>query len=589
VDGPLVSVIIPSYDRAVFLARRSLRSLLRQTYDHWEAIVVGDGPADGSLRAAVEAFADPRLQYAEIARPDYSGLSEQERWHAAGAAARNHGLQLARGDIIAPLDDDDEFLPNHLRDCVAALGAGTRDFVYGYAMIRDVETGADRAEDWYPWDDPATRRLFLERNIVFHSTVAYTSRYTCLRYPTDGRLPADYGLWLAIHAAGARFASLNTPQAVYYGESRSSRLRLSVPSLPPASTLITHLTSIVQSRTLSNTGPICTELEERIGARLGVPRVLATPNGDSGLVLALQMLRLTLADRRSDLVLPSYAHPSLINAALWNGFTPVFCDVDLGTLCVSPESVAANLTRDTAIVAAHHAHGNPCDMPALESLARSRGVALLADAAAAFGAVVGGRPVGSWGDVEVFSLSGTKALTAGEGGLVCSRHEEMLRLGRRLARYGIGEDSAVETPGLNAKLAELPAAVALASLPYVDGWLARRRRAEAGYRERLVGVSGLRFQQPATADAVSACKDAVLILESAAAARHLRDRLAVYRIESRPYYRPLHRMPAYADFRRGDLSATERLADCTVCVPLYNEIREEVVDLVAWVVREALG
>lgn len=581
-------MIIPSYDRAVFLARRSLPSVLCQTYDNWEAIVVGDGPGNDVLRAAVENFADPRLRYTEIARPDYSGLSAEQRWHAAGAAARNYGVQLARGDIIAPLDDDDEFLPNHLADCVTALESGTCDFVYGYALIRDMETGADRAEDWYSWQDPATRQLFLDRNIIFHSTVGYSRRYACLQYPTDGRVPADYGLWLAIHAAGARFASLDTPQAVYYGESRSSRLRLSVPSLPPAPTLITHLASILQSRTLSNTGPICTELEERIGALLGLPRVLATSSGDSGLMLALRVLRLTTADDRRDVVLPSYAHPSLVNAALWNGFKPVFCDVDAGTLCVSPESVAASLTDDTAIIAALHAHGNPCDMPALELLARTHGVALLADAAAAFGAAVGGRPVGTWGDVEVFSLSGTKTLTAGEGGLVCSRDEKLIHLGRRLARYGIDAEYAVETPGLNAKLAEFPASIALSSLPYVEGWLVRRRRAEASYRERLAHVPGLRFQQPAAADAISGCKDAVLILESPDEARRLRERLAAYRIESRPYYRALHHMAAYAHFRRGDLLATEQLADCTVCVPLYNEIREEVVDLVVCVVRETL-
>lgn len=588
-DGPLVSVIIPSYDRATFLARRSLPSVIRQTYANWEVIVVGDGPDDDLLRRAVESFGDSRLRYAEIARPDYGGLTDEQRWHVAGAAARNHGLQLARGEIIAPLDDDDEFLPNHLADCVAALGGGGCDFVYGYALIRDMETGDDRAEDWYSWREPATRELFLERNIIFHSTVAYSRRHADLRYPTDGELPADYGLWLAMHSAGARFDSVDSPQAVYYGEARSSQLRLSVPSLPPMPTLVESFSSILKSRMLSNTGPVCAELEERLGARLGLPRVLTTPSGDSGLLLALRMLRLGFSDGRLDLVMPSYAHPSLVNAALWNGFRPIFCDIDPGTLCVTPETVAASLTADTAVIAVLHAHGNPCDMPALESLARERGVGLLADAAAAFGAEVGGRQVGSWGDVEVFSMSGTKTLTAGEGGLVCSRNEELLRLGRRLARYGTDADYTVETPGLNAKLAELPAALALASLPLVDDWLARRRRAEATYRELLAGVPGLRFQQPSVPGAVNGCKDAVLILESPAEAHRLRDRLAAYRIESRPYYRPLHRMPAYAGFRRGDLSSTDSVADCTLCVPLYNDIRDEVVALVADVVRETLA
>lgn len=588
-DSPLVSVIIPSYDRATFVARRSLSSVMRQTYTNWEAIVVGDGPPDDLLRRTVENISDPRVRYAEISRPEYGRLTDQQRWHAAGAAARNHGLQLARGDIIAPLDDDDEFLPNHLAECVAAISSGRCDLVYGYALIRDLETGIERAEDWYSWRQPATRQLFLERNILFHSTVAYSRRYAHLLYPTDGELPADYGLWLAMYSAGARFDNLDRPHAVYYGESRSSHFRVSVPSLPPASTLVAHLFSILESKMLSNTGPICREFEERMGSLLGLPGVMSTPSGDSGLMLAFRMLRLTLAKGRREMVMPSYAHPSLVNAALWNGFQPVFCDIDPKTLCVTSECVAASLTSDTAIIAVLHAHGNPCDMPALESLARDRGIALLGDAAGAFGAEIGGRRVGSWGDVEVFSLSGTKTLTAGEGGLVCSRNEELLKLGRRLARYGTDSEYTVETPGLNAKLAELPAALALSGLPFVDQWLAHRRKAEARYRERLAHVRGLRFQQPTAADAVSGCKDAVLILESPAEARRLSQRLAAYRIESRPYYRPLHRMPAYAEFFRSDLRATEQIADCTLCVPLYNEIREEVVDLVAAVVEETLA
>lgn len=584
----LVSVIIPSYDRPLLLKTRSIPSVLAQRYANWELIVVGDGPSGSELRTAVESFGDRRMRYTEIPRPDYSGLSAEERWHAAGAAARNHGLSQATGQIIAPLDDDDEFLPGHLEDCVGAIAQQNRDFVYGYTVTRDFETGVDQCEDWYSWNEPETERMFLERNIIFHSTVVYTKPYASLRYPTDGRAPADYALWRAIHAEGARFGSVDRPQAIYYGESTQARVRLSVPTLPPLEVLAEQLAGIAKSRTLSNVGPFCARLEEAIGQRLGLPRVIATSSGDSGLMLALRALRLRHGGRRSRVVMPSYAHPSLANAVVWNGFTPLFCDIDPATLCVTRATIEPCLSDDVAAIAVLHPHGHPCDMPAIAGLARSAGIPLLADAAAAFGAEVGGRPVGTWGDVEVFSMSGTKTLTAGEGGLVCSRDEELLRLGRRAARYGLADDYSVDWPGFNAKLAELPASIALASLPFVDGWLAHRRRVEADYRTRLADVPGVRFPAPAAASARSGCKDAVLILDSPAAARRLRDRLAAYRIESRPYYRPLHRMSAYAGMPHGGLSGTEAVADATLCVPLYNDIRDEVVSFVCEVVRETM-
>jgi dTDP-4-amino-4,6-dideoxygalactose transaminase len=587
-SDPLVSVIIPSYDRPAFLKQRSIASLLRQSYANWELIVVGEGPDNRAIRNVVDGFRDSRFRYAEIVRPDYSKLSNEERWHVAGAAARNYGLCLARGEIIAPLDDDDEFLPHHLEDSVELLLNESCDFLYGYVFVRDIESGTDQQEDWLSWADPRTQTIFRERNIVFHSTVAYSAKYRHLRYPTDGALPADYGLWLRIHSEGARFGSLDKPQAIYYGDNLTSTVRVSVPSLPPAFDLEVKFDAIRQRRILSNTGPVCTELEAAVAHRVGLREVVAAPSGDTALMIAFRALALTRSKGRKGVILPSYSHPSLVNAAIWNGFRPTFCDVDSDTLCVTCDLVEPLIDDDTAVIAVVHAHGHPCDMPALERLARDRSVSLLGDAAAAFGASVEGRQIGSWGDIEIFSLSGTKALTAGEGGLLCSREDEIIAVSRRIARYGIGDDSIAMELGINGKLSEMAAAVALCGLPYIDGWLTQRRKAEAIYRDRLAQVPRLKFPHPAAGDCISACKDAVLILESVDLAVRVRHYLKSHRIDTRPYYRPLHLMPAFAHIPRGNLAGTERVGDCTVCVPLYNEIRSEIVELVAELVREAL-
>jgi dTDP-4-amino-4,6-dideoxygalactose transaminase len=586
---PLVSVIIPAFDRPVFLRQRSIASVLRQSYANWELIVVGEGPDNRVIRNVVDGFQDPRFRYAEIVRPDYSKLSSEQRWHVAGAAARNHGLTLARGEIIAPLDDDDEFLPHHLDDSVELLMNGSCDFLYGYVFVRDVESGLDQQADWLSWTDPGTRAIFRERNIVFHSSVAYRAKYRHLLYPTDGAIPADYGLWLKIHAQGARFGSLDKPQAIYYGDNLTSTLRVSVPSLPPVRDLEVKFEAIRQRRTLSNMGPVCTDLEAAVAKRIGLREVVATPSGDTALMIAFRALALTKAKGRKGVILPSYSHPSLVNAAIWNGLRPIFCDVDPETLCVNRDVVEPLIDDDTAVIAVVHAHGHPCDMPALERLARDRGVSLLGDAAGAFGASVGGKQIGSWGDVEIFSLSGTKALTAGEGGLLCSREEEIIRISRRIARYGIGDDSIAVELGINGKLSEMAAAVALCGLPYIDGWLAHRRNAEAFYRDRLSQVPRLKFPRPAACDCVSACKDAVLILESVETAARIRQYLKSHRIDTRPYYRPLHLMPAFAQVPCAGLAGTDRIGNCTVCVPLYNEIRGEIVELVAALVKEALS
>lgn len=587
-SNPLVSVIVPSYDRPLFLKTRSLPSVLRQDYQNWELIVVGDGPVDGSLREVTESFQDPRIRYVEIARPDYSWCSQQEYWHVAGAQARNHGLTLARGEFIAPLDDDDEFLPNHLSDAVDALQRGPHDFVYGCVLVRDFETG-DEYEDLFPWEDEQTRELFLRRNIILHSSACYRRRYIDLRYAEGGHVPADYGLWLAIHDSGASFTSLSTPQSVYYGDNLSSSVRLSVPTLPSLDEFQESLKHIYKSKMLSNHGHFCRELEKRVAEYVDVPHAVSAPSGDASLMLAFGALRQQTAGRSQKVLMPSYGHPAMANAAIWNGFQPVFCDVDPATLCLSPRIVADALSDEFAAFVAVHAHGNPCDMVALEQLAAERGVFFITDAAAGFGASLAGRRIGSFASMEVFSFSGTKVLTAGEGGMVCCRDGKLAEVLRRLGRYGISEDYICDSPGINGKLAEIPAALALAGLPKVENGLRSRRMAVQRYRESLSGIGCFRFQEPVSNLAVSSCKDMALVTTSPAAARRLAERMRAYRVDTRPYYRPLHSMPAYAGCGRTDLSETERLADCVVCVPLYTDIQDHVQQLVCHVVWETLG
>jgi dTDP-4-amino-4,6-dideoxygalactose transaminase len=580
---PLVSVIIPSYDRPLFLRNRSIPSVLRQTYGHWELIVVGDGPEDGSLRRAVESFRDPRIRYTQIERPDYRGLSSREFWHVAGAAARNHGLTLARGDLFCPLDDDDEFLPDHLADCVRAFAEIQIDLAYGCVLVRDLEARTE-VEDFFPWNLESTQKRFARRNIMFHSSVCYSRRMAGLRYPLDGDFPADYGLWRQMAAAGARFAGLSKPQSIYYGEKISTLYRVSVPSLPPQAEFENDLRTIFESRTLSNSGPVCKRFERAVSDYVHRD-VVATPSGDVGLLLAFAALKERVGDtRKSQIIVPSYTHPSTVNALLWNGFEPLFCDVDAATLCATPETVEPLLDERVAAIVPIHAHGNPCDMPALERLATERNVALVTDASAAFGAKVGGRVVGGFGDIEVFSFSGTKVLTCGEGGMVCCRDPELAETVSRLGRYGISADYVCESRGINGKLAELPAALGLAGLQCLDNWLVNRRRAADRYRRRLEGIPGLKLQRPSTPDSVGSCKDFALILPSAEEAGRLACRLRAYRIDSRPYYRPLHRMPAFARYTQSDLSNTEMLADAVLCIPIYNCIGDELIDLVGTVI-----
>lgn len=581
--APLISVIVNARRGPHLLRSRSIPSVLRQTHESWELVLVGR-TGDEWLGELVASYRDQRIRAVGTSLPAHSKRSANSGGWAASGAATNRGLDSARGEIVAVLEEGDEFLPRHLTDCVKALHDREADLVYGKVVVRDYETGSER-DEYHPWGEETRAALLGGRSFLFASSVCFSRRFADLRCADDGATPALDGLWRSILAAGGTFTSVDSLQAACERDD-GGRIRLAMPSLPPLEEFQAAVADLFQSRRLSNSGTWCRKFEAAAAERAGTPFAIATPSADVGLVLVLRSLA-ARSSSRTRVVLPSYTFPTTANAVLAAGLEPVFCDVDPGSMCIDPEAARSLIEPGTAAILAVHAHGNPADMVALESIASSAGIALLSDAAPAFGATIDGRSVGSFGDVAVFSFSGTKVLTAGEGGMICCADPELAAGLRRLGRYGLGDDYVCQGVGLNAKLGELPAALAMLGLPRLDGWLARRARAVELLRRGLEGIAGLRLQRPYPGSR-STWTDFAVTFPSVEVARRVVEVTDAYGIDTRPYYRPLHLMLPFAGCPRGPLEHTDDLADRVVCLPMYNEIHDENVELIAEVVREAV-
>ena len=220
--------------------------------------------------------------------------------------------------------------------------------------------------------------------------------------------------------------------------------------------------------------------------------------------------------------------------------------------------------------------GAPCAPEEVEKVGRAAGLAVVFDAAHGFGATRAGRPVGSFGDAEVFSLSPTKPMTSGEGGLVAVRDPELARRIRLGVDYGNPGDYDTLFAGLNARMSELHAAVALESLAELDEHLAIRRRLAARYQEALAAVPGVRPQAVDPGDA-STWKDFTVIVDEEAYGLD-RDTVAAALkaegVDTRPYFHPpVHRQQAYADLGTPPLPVTDWVSDRVVSLPLWRTCR----------------
>ncbi len=132
-DNPLVTILFPTYNRGRLVVERTLPSLFSQTYQNFEIVIVGDGPTDGT-KELLAKIPDPRLRYYEI--PHYTQYPKEvkSRWFVGGVPPRNKGLELARGEWIAELDDDDVFTPDHVESLLRFAKKGGYESVSGLCM-----------------------------------------------------------------------------------------------------------------------------------------------------------------------------------------------------------------------------------------------------------------------------------------------------------------------------------------------------------------------------------------------------------------------------------------------------------------------
>jgi dTDP-4-amino-4,6-dideoxygalactose transaminase len=555
----LVSVLLPCGDRPHAVAHYAIPSVLAQTHGDWELVVVSERADNARMRAAVAQFNDPRIRYEEIT--------------GTRAGAFDRARELARGAVLSVLDEDSEYLPGHLRASLDALADDDADVVYCAAAFCDPNTG-ERSEVNF---DPAG--VAAGRDVPHPAAISFTSAW--------GDESGEGSTWAALFGKGARLAVVDAANVVSRGDDVTGRVRVSMPSLPPTERLHELVDEIASSRRLSNHGPLNAALEQGLAEYIGARHVITAASGDT----ALGMAMIFAANQRSDrteVVLPSYTFPSTVNSVVRAGLVPVFCDVEPDNLCASAATMAPMITDRTLALSPVLAHGAPCDMAAIEDLARDCGAFLITDAAAALGATIGDRKVGTYGDMEMFSLSSTKVLSAGEGGFLSLHDDEAEARLREIGRYGLDETFSCVAAGVNGRLAEWPAGLALAGIDLLDGWLAARRRTATIYEEGLADLKHLRVVPHRQADRVGTAKDVVLVVESPRLRDELADRLLRNRIETRPYFRPVHVMAPFKHLVRTPLEVTDQFADCMLSLPITNELPQSTAEYVIGVLRDEL-
>ncbi len=346
---------------------------------------------------------------------------------------------------------------------------------------------------------------------------------------------------------------------------------------PDLDNFLNYSKQFYEAKQYTNNGPMVRLLEARLAEFHHAKHCISFANGFWAIVLTLKALALP---GRTNVVMPSLTYRRLADIVAWLPLKPHFCEVDPQTLAVSAETVAACVNDQTAAILATHPIVNCCDVEGVEALGRRTGVPVIFDAVESVYESVAGGKIGSFGQAECFSLHASKLINGFEGGYVTTDDKDLARRLLFMRGFGFsGPDNVVEF-GLNAKLCEPHACMALACLDDLENQVSRNRARYNRYREALRLAPGLRLLE---FDERYRTSYKNIVVETTpdwplSRARTL-DILHAEGALARSYYSPpLHRKSMAYPHIPADLPITDRLAEKFMLLPCGHFVTEADID-----------
>jgi dTDP-4-amino-4,6-dideoxygalactose transaminase len=314
------------------------------------------------------------------------------------------------------------------------------------------------------------------------------------------------------------------------------------------------------------TGPRAAELERRAAEYLEAEHVLAVSSGTAALHLALVALGVGPGD---EVVTTSLTWPATANVIVHCGATPVFADVDDGTLNVDPARVRELVGPRTKAILPVHLYGQPADLAPLHEL----GVPVVEDAAHAFESAYRGAKIGGLSAFTCFSLYATKNVAAGEGGLIATNDAELAARvdDLRVMRRGHGSLYDIAVPGYKANLSDVLAAIALVQLDKIDAHGEIRRRHFALYDDAVAELDGIEPVARDPRDTHAHHLYVVRVSPGLAPRDEVQRALADENVGTSIHFLPVHELTAYRDRlapHQPPLPVTERAGAEVLSLPL---------------------
>lgn len=343
------------------------------------------------------------------------------------------------------------------------------------------------------------------------------------------------------------------------------------PFLPALEDYQAYLKQIWERNWLTNNGPLVNELELKLKEYLDVDHMLYLNNGTIALQIAIKAL-----DLKGEIITTPFSYIATTSAIVWEGCTPVFVDIDPGTMNIDASKIEAAITEKTSAILATHTYGNPCDIEAIQAIAEKHNLKVIYDAAHCFGTKYKGKSIFSYGDISTGSFHATKLFHTIEGGAVFTRNPELLKKMAYMRNFGHnGPDDFAEV-GINGKNSEIHAAMGLVNLKHVNEIIAGRKKQSERYNEWMqhAKVKTLSIT-PGTEFNYSYYP---VVFESEAAILKAIELLNAHWIYPRRYFFPTLNNLRYVT--KCAAPVCDDISTKVLCLPLYHNLAIEEIDFI---------
>ncbi|MCP3967304.1 MAG: UDP-4-amino-4-deoxy-L-arabinose aminotransferase [Lentisphaerae bacterium] len=364
---------------------------------------------------------------------------------------------------------------------------------------------------------------------------------------------------------------------------------------------IQEVVGVLKSGWLTN-GPKNAEFEEELCKYTGSKHGVSLASATGCMHVLLKALGIGPGD---EVITPSLTWVSTTNLICLSGATPVFADIDRDTMLVTPETIETCITERTKAIIPVHYTGAPVDLDAIQAIADKHGIPIIEDAAHALGTYYKGRHIGQ-GNSTIYSFHAIKNITCGEGGMIATDDDELLKKIKMYKFHGLGIDAfdrqnkgrspqaEVIEPGYKYNLTDICAALGLSQLRRIDEINAKRTALAMKYRELLADVDNiLPLSDPTGYDFKHAWHLFVVRVDSDKISRDdFMVKLKEKNIGSGIHFRANHLQKYYREnmgFKPGMLPATEWNSDRICSLPLFPAMTEDDVQDVVTAIKEVMA